>query len=493
MIKHIYDGNFKGMITIKDIEQKGRFPNAVRDARGRFLVGAAVGPKDLDRAQRLVKAEADALFVDTAHGHSQNVLDGVRRLKKEFGVPVIAGNIATETAAEDLIAAGADAIKIGVGPGSICFEAGTLVTMADYSAKKIEDVSVGDYVVTHNNRKRIVTKKYVRNHTGKMCEINVNGSPGKIMVTPNHPLLGMSFDSDPEKILKYGAKYYFAKRKYNHGLGWIEAGMLKKGDVVAVPRTTIRKPKEMVFDLAEFVPNHLFDETRIWSNKIGFNPNEESHVDLAEKFNTTPRVIANVVHGGRSVDMNLNRKVNQYLESVQYTREIESNKVNRFVKLDENLMKLFGYFIAEGYVSGAKNNRQLCFSFSKYETGYHEEVVHLASQVFGYPSSKVIEHKTRNSAVVHVFSHIIASFFERIFPLGAKNKRVPAIVLEQDDALLKSFVRGAWNGDGTVKEDGRASYKTLARSASEGPHFSLAGASNERGTRKIGLFSFHQV
>src|SRR3989344_1524362 len=458
------DGILKGLITITDIQNRQKYPNALKDKRGRLIVGAAVGPKDDFRVQALVEKEVDVVVVDTSHGHSKNVIESVKRYKKDYDIEIIAGNVATAQGAKALISAGADAVKVGIGPGSICLEADTLITMADYSAKRIEDVSIGDYVITHNNRKRAVTKKYIRKHSGVVCEINVNGSPGKLKITPNHPVLAIAFDSDQQKVKKYGAKYYFDKKKYNKGLEWIEAGRLKKGDVVVIPKTTVRKANETVFDLAEFVPNYMLDEEKIWSNKIGFNPNEESYVDLAQKFTTTPRIIENIVHGKKSVDMGLNQRVNQYLQQISYEREISPNKVNRFVKLDENLMSLLGYFVAEGYIAGAKNNRQLCFAFSKAEKNYHAEVSSLVQKVFGYPSSSVIEHKIKDSAVVHVYSHIIGSFVERLMPLGSKNKRAPTTLLEQPDSLLKQFVRSAWNGDGTIKEEGRVSYKTVSAS-----------------------------
>ncbi len=113
----------KGLITIKDIEKAKKYPNAAKDNMGRLRVAAAEGvtADTLERARALVKAGVDALVVDTAHGHSRNVIQMVGRLKAEFGdLDVIVGNIATEAAAIDLIAAGADAIKVGVGPGSIC-------------------------------------------------------------------------------------------------------------------------------------------------------------------------------------------------------------------------------------------------------------------------------------------------------------------------------------------------------------------------------------
>ncbi len=117
------DRYLKGLITIKDIEKVRKYPNACKDSLGRLRVGAAVGPTaDMEaRIEALVKAGVDVIVIDTAHGHSQGVIDAVSSAKANFpGLDIIAGNIATAEAAEALIKAGADAIKVGIGPGSIC-------------------------------------------------------------------------------------------------------------------------------------------------------------------------------------------------------------------------------------------------------------------------------------------------------------------------------------------------------------------------------------
>jgi IMP dehydrogenase len=117
------DRFLKGLITIKDIEKVRKYPNACKDSLGRLRVGAAVGPTaDMEaRVEALIKAGVDVIVIDTAHGHSQGVIDAVRTLKQNFkGIELVAGNIATAEAAEALIKAGADAIKVGIGPGSIC-------------------------------------------------------------------------------------------------------------------------------------------------------------------------------------------------------------------------------------------------------------------------------------------------------------------------------------------------------------------------------------
>jgi len=118
----VVDENNKlaGLITIKDLKKRQEYPNANKDAFGRLRVGAAIGVGQLDRARALEAAGADVLVLDSAHGHSKGIIDTVKLIKKELKIDVIAGNIATSEAAEALVAAGVDGIKVGIGPGSIC-------------------------------------------------------------------------------------------------------------------------------------------------------------------------------------------------------------------------------------------------------------------------------------------------------------------------------------------------------------------------------------
>ena len=109
-----------GMITMRDIEKTHQFPQACKDSRGRLRVGAAVGVRQIERVAALLEKGVDVLVVDTAHGHSANVIETVKEIKKRYTIQVIAGNVATTEGARDLIAAGADGIKVGIGPGSIC-------------------------------------------------------------------------------------------------------------------------------------------------------------------------------------------------------------------------------------------------------------------------------------------------------------------------------------------------------------------------------------
>ena len=117
------DGNLKGLITIKDIEKQIKYPNSAKDSQGRLLCGAALGITGnvLERCEALVNAKVDVVVLDSAHGHSKNVIDCIKAIKEKYPkLPVIAGNVATGEATKTLIEAGADCVKVGIGPGSIC-------------------------------------------------------------------------------------------------------------------------------------------------------------------------------------------------------------------------------------------------------------------------------------------------------------------------------------------------------------------------------------
>jgi len=114
------DFRLTGLITIKDIDMMRRFPLACKDGQGRLRAGAAVGVHDYERVEALIRKGADVLVVDSAHGHSANVIETVKNIKEKWDIDVVAGNVATAEGCKDLIAAGADAVKVGIGPGSIC-------------------------------------------------------------------------------------------------------------------------------------------------------------------------------------------------------------------------------------------------------------------------------------------------------------------------------------------------------------------------------------
>ncbi len=114
------DGTLAGLITIRDIDRSRLYPTSCKDARGRLRVGAAVSVHDYERVEALIANDVDVIVVDSAHGHSANVIETVRAIKARHDIDIIAGNVATAEGARDLIEAGADAVKVGIGPGSIC-------------------------------------------------------------------------------------------------------------------------------------------------------------------------------------------------------------------------------------------------------------------------------------------------------------------------------------------------------------------------------------
>src|SRR5215475_13749010 len=159
--------HLKGLITVKDIQKAMKYPNAAKDSLGRLRCAAAVGATGdfLERAAELVNARVDILAIDTAHGHSSRVVEAVKLVKQRFPeIDLIAGNIGTADGAKALIQAGADAVKVGIGPGSICLEGGALITMGDGCVKPISEMTVGESVVTHLGRVRHVTKTYRRDY-----------------------------------------------------------------------------------------------------------------------------------------------------------------------------------------------------------------------------------------------------------------------------------------------------------------------------------------
>ncbi len=205
----------KGMITIKDIEKIKKYPNACKDSMGRLRVGAAIGVGEdrLERAQALLDAGADVICIDTSHGHSLNVMDTVRELKSTFNsIEVIAGNVATAKGAEDLIEAGVDGVKIGIGPGSIC------------TTRIVAGIGVPQVTA-------IMNCKAVSNKTGVPLiadgGIKFSGDVAKSVAAGAHTIMiGSLFagtdESPGETILFQGRSY-----KVYRGMGSLEA--MKKG------------------------------------------------------------------------------------------------------------------------------------------------------------------------------------------------------------------------------------------------------------------------
>ena len=248
------DGVLRGLITVKDIQKRIEFPQATKDAQGRLRVGAAVGvgPDAWERAGALVEAGADVLVVDTAHGHSASVPDMVQRVKSEWNVEVIAGNVATADAAEALVEAGADAVKVGVGPG--CFAAGTRILMADSTYKNIENIDVGDRVINMHGEPVTVRRAWCTGTRDVMAVRHV-ASPKETVATPDHRFWVGDLNSvSPSTLASRGYVLTLerpTKRKASK-VGWKTLGELEQ-DVLLLPRNiAFELPDGFEIDLRDF-------------------------------------------------------------------------------------------------------------------------------------------------------------------------------------------------------------------------------------------------
>jgi inosine-5'-monophosphate dehydrogenase len=241
-----------GMITMRDIDKTHQFPRACKDARGRLRVGAAVGVKQFDRVAALIEKGVDVVVVDTAHGHSANVIDTVREIKRKFDIQVVAGNIATAEGARDLIEAGADAVKVGIGPG--CFAAGTRVLMADGTYRNIEEIKAGDRVINKDGRAVNVVKAWC---TGirEVMAVRHTASARRTLVTPDHRYFVGDLNTTSAATVSsrgFAAVLEQATRLGESKLQWKQVGSLDR-DVMLLPRhIEFERPDHFAIDLRAF-------------------------------------------------------------------------------------------------------------------------------------------------------------------------------------------------------------------------------------------------
>jgi IMP dehydrogenase/GMP reductase len=248
------DGRLRGLVTVKDIQKRLEFPHATKDERGRLRVGAAVGvgPDAVDRAAALVEAGVDLLVVDTAHGHSHAVVEMTRRLKTLHEVELVAGNVATAEATEALIEAGADAVKVGVGPG--CFAAGTRVLMADSTYENIENIRAGDRVINMRGEPVTVVRAWCTG-TRRVVANRHTTSYRETVVTPDHLYFIGDLATTSASSLRsrgYVALLEKSTRTGQTKLLWKEVGALERGVFLLPRRIAFELPDELRIDLADF-------------------------------------------------------------------------------------------------------------------------------------------------------------------------------------------------------------------------------------------------
>jgi inosine-5'-monophosphate dehydrogenase len=248
------DGHLTGLITVKDIQKRIDYPNATKDERGRLRVAAAVGtsPDAFDRVAALVERGVDVIVVDTAHGHARTVLDTVSKVKANWDIDVIAGNVATSEATEALIGAGADAIKVGIGPG--CFAAGTRVLMADATYKDIQDVVAGDRVINMHGEPVTVVKAWCTGVRDVMAVRHAAGAR-ETVVTPDHRyFVGDLRTTAPSTVSSrgYAAVLDRPTKAGISKLQWQEIGTADHAALLAPRHVRFELPDELHIDLRDF-------------------------------------------------------------------------------------------------------------------------------------------------------------------------------------------------------------------------------------------------
>ncbi|MGC8663266.1 MAG: IMP dehydrogenase [Thermoplasmata archaeon] len=206
------DGKIKGLITAKDILKREKYPSSIRDKEGRLIVGAAIGPFDVKRAEALEKEGVDVIVIDTAHAHNVKVMDGIKEIRKIIDIDIIAGNIATALAAEDLISLGVDGLRVGIGPGSIC----TTRIVAGVGVPQLEAISqVTDVAEPHGIP--VIADGGIR-YSGDIVKAIASGANAVMLGN----LLAGTDEAPGQEIIIGGRKY-----KTYRGMGSL--GVIQKG------------------------------------------------------------------------------------------------------------------------------------------------------------------------------------------------------------------------------------------------------------------------
>ncbi|WP_245588490.1 IMP dehydrogenase [Deinococcus pimensis] len=385
-------GRLTGLITIKDIMKRIKYPRAAKDELGRLRVAAAIGnsPDLVDRAAALVAAGVDVLVLDSAHGHSAGILRALELVKTRFDVDVVAGNVATRAGAADLIAAGADGVKVGIGPG--CFAAGTRVLMADGSYRNIEDVREGDRVINGFGRPVTVLRAWCTGTREVMAVRHVTW-PTETVVTSDHRFwVGDLSSVAPATVASrgYAAVLERPTRAGVTRFGWKAVGDAS-GDVFTLPR------------------------------------------DIRFEWPRTLRVDVRAF-GKREAVMN-----------ARYPAEVRESEALGYV---------LGTFLGDGHAflntNGASEIGRVTWYFSSDEEDVVARLVASVEEVTGL--TPTVERET-NLVKVHLYSlpwaRLLAEFGKR------HEKHLPARYLCADAGYLRGLRDGLVDSDGYLAADGR--------------------------------------
>jgi inosine-5'-monophosphate dehydrogenase len=399
------EGKLSGLITVKDIQKRIAYPHATKDDRGRLRVAAAVGtgPDVFDRCEALVDRGVDVLVIDTAHGHARTVIDTLAKVKANWDVDVIAGNVATGEATEALIAAGADAVKVGIGPG--CFAAGTRVLMANGTYRNIEEIQAGDRVINMQGEPVTVLKAWC---TGvrEVMALRHTASARETLVTADHRFyVGDLSTTAPATVASRGfvATLERPTRTGGNKLGWQEIGQADRSVLLAPRRLYLELPDHLRIDLRDFA---VRTERQL----------DRYHVDIEDSY---------------------------------------------------ELGYLFGTFLGDGhaFIARSRNSEmgRVSWYFGDHEDVVIEKLLDCAEQVTGV--RPVLAHTSRGVAHVNLYSlqwaRLLAQFGKRA------DKHLPVEYLCASPVYLNGLFDGLVDSDGYVASDGRVCFRNTSTQLAE--------------------------
>jgi IMP dehydrogenase/GMP reductase len=391
-------------VKLEPVTASETYPHPALDKHGRLLVGAAVGVSQaVERAAALLEAGADVIVIDTAHGHSKNVIDALKEMKAALPhVQVIAGNIATPEAAQDLIAAGADGLKVGIGPG--CFAAGTRVLMADGTYRNIEAIKAGDRVINRDGKPVSVQRAWCTGVRPVMAVRHV-AAPQETIVTPDHRYLMGDLSTVSEGTVR--SKGY--------------AALLTKPTRLGESKVLWREIGE---DLAG---------TALLPRNIGFELPETFTINLSDFAIRKHRQLA---------------------------------RYNPSVTPSYDLGYIFGTFLGDGhaFLNVSRNSQigRVSWFFAPKEVAIASKLAACIRRAIGV---EVLSRSSGRVLDCRLHSLQWARFFAQFGKRD--DKHLPAAFLCQDQRYLRGLLDGLLDSDGYIAADGRKCLRNTSRSLNE--------------------------
>jgi len=424
--------NLHGLITSSDIYKIKKYPYSNKDNKGRLRVGAAIGVRGdyLERAQSLLDAGADVLILDIAHGHSELAINAIKKIKNEFSCELIAGNVATYQGCEDLISAGADAVKVGVGSG--CFAAGTRILMSNGTYKNIEEILPGDKIINKDGNPVAVLKSFC---TGvkKVNKIRNSIFYEDTYVTPDHRYWVCDLNTTSSLTIqgKGDARLLELQSKKISNLSkckWKQIAELKQDNLLM--------PKNINFELKDSFEICL--KKRVGGNwRIGYT----------------------------------------------YKTEV-------ILKPNYKLGYIFGTFLGGGYVhiTVKKNGSKIGsvrWYFGKEEGDIIEKLMHCISKIF---NKECKSYNKKNMIQVVLYYKPLADFLQSFGK--NKNKELPNQFLINDKEYLKGLLDGLIDSAGYKRKEGRIMFSNTSKKIIElfsVVNYILTGVFPNNSKRKISI------